>query len=85
MILNDITTNTILTSFCDLKVGDFFMQNPTVIWMKTNEFYINEKDKKIRNAIQITNNDSYLRYGIFQDDSKVEKLEIVSIDYRRIK
>ena len=88
MILNDVTTNTMLTRFCDLKVGDCFMQNSTVIWMKTDEFSITAPDeihKGIRNAIQITNNDNYLRYGLFKNDNMIEKIEITSIDYRRVK
>ncbi len=83
--LNDVTTNTISTRFCDLKVGDYFIQNPTAIWMK-----IGDSDTILipisgSNAIQITNNDSYFRYGIFKNDSIVEKIDIVSIDYRRVK
>ena len=88
MNLNDITAKPKFTSFCDLEVGDYFIQNSTVIWMKTNAFSITSFDeihKGIRNAIQITNNDNYLRYGLFQNDSTVEKIEITSIDYRRIK
>jgi len=86
--LNDITAKPELTSFGDLEVGDYFIQNSTVIWMKTNEFSttaFDEIHRGIRNAIQITNNDDYLRYGWFQNDSVVEKIEITSIDYRRIK
>lgn len=79
MILNDVTTNTMLTSFYDLKVGDCFIQNPKVIWMKTDTFDVD------KNAIQITDNDHYVRYGIFKNNTMVEKIEITSIDYRRIK
>ena len=88
MNLNDITAKPKSTSFGDLEVGDYFIQNPTVIWMKTDEFNITAPDefhKGIRNAIQITNNDNYLRYGLFKNDNLVEKIEITSIDYRRIK
>ena len=89
MNLNDVTAKPEFTTFGNLEIGDYFIQNSTVIWKKTADYninlYNNGKDKRIRNAIQITNNDDYLCYGLFQNDSAVEKIDIVSIDYRRIK
>lgn len=87
--LNDITEKTELTCFGDLEVGDYFIQNTAAIWMKTDTFNVivdEEIHKKIdRNAIQITNNNDYFRYGTFSTNSIVEKVKIDSIDYRRIK
>jgi len=88
MNLNDVTAKSEFTTFGNLEIGDYFIQNSKVIWKKTADYTIKLYDgecKSIRNAIQITNNDDYLCYGLFQNDSAVEKIDIVSIDYRRIK
>ena len=86
MKLNDITNRFQPTYFNDLKAGEYFIQNLEVIWMKVDVDYVqNNKTLKALNAIQITNNTNYPRYGLFKNDSKVDKIDIISIDYEKIK
>ena len=79
MIINEVTTTQDIT-FNDLKVNDYFMNdNDNVIWKKTVTF------NNRHNAIQITDNDNYITFAKFNDNEIVHKIEIISINYKKIK
>ena len=73
--LHDVT-NTEPTVFGDLILGDYFIwPQEDAIWKKLNK----------TTAIQITNNSAFLMTRVYDYDVQVTKIEITSIDYRRIK
>lgn len=75
--VNDITADTELTVFGALDIEDYFTNivNKDVIWKKLNA----------TTAIQITNDSSFFMTRAFDRGVAVAKIDIVSIDYRRIK
>lgn len=77
--VNDLSEDTKIV-FNDLAAGDYFTTlNDDVIWRKVNIF------SDTANAIQITDNPSYLLLAKIDKDRVINKIEIASIDYRRIK
>ena len=76
MKVNDITEYT-ATVFGDLDVEDYFTNivNRKIIWRKIDG----------TTAIQITNDTTFSTISYIAKDVAVQKVEITSIEYRRIK